>query len=57
MKVKQYQAVTLQEAFAQAKAELGEDAVLLHQREVTQPELKCRRILTKNCEMRVETEI
>ncbi len=46
MKVKQYRAVTLQEAFAQAKAELGEDAVLLHQREVTQPGQTGRRAQT-----------
>lgn len=37
MKVKQYRAVTLQEAFAQAQAEMGEDAVLLHQKDVIQP--------------------
>ncbi|MCL4835648.1 MAG: flagellar biosynthesis protein FlhF [Caldilineaceae bacterium] len=37
MKVKQYRAVTLQEAFAQAQAEMGEDAVLLHQKDVLQP--------------------
>jgi len=36
MKVKQFRAVTLQEAFAAAQAELGEDAVLLHQKEVIQ---------------------
>lgn len=36
MKVKQFRAVTLQEAFAAAQAEFGEDAVLLHQKEVIQ---------------------
>ena len=46
MKVKQYRAVTLQEAFAQAQAELGEDAVLLHQKEVSQPTRLGRRAST-----------
>lgn len=42
MKVRRYRAVNLQEAFAQAQAELGEDAVLLHQQEVEQPSLSGR---------------
>lgn len=43
MKVKQYRAGTLQEAFALAQVELGEDAVLLHQKEIVQPGLSGRR--------------
>lgn len=43
MKVRRYRAVNLQEAFAQAQAELGEDAVLLHQQEVQQPSSSGRR--------------
>ncbi len=42
MKVKTYRAETLQEAFAKAQAELGEDAVLLHQREVPTPSSRGR---------------
>jgi len=43
MKVKQYRASTLQEAFALAQAELGEDAMLLHQKEIVQPGVLGRR--------------
>ncbi|MFZ1754861.1 MAG: flagellar biosynthesis protein FlhF [Caldilineaceae bacterium] len=46
MKVKQYRAANLQEAFAQAQAELGDDAVLLHQKDVVQPAQAGRRAAT-----------
>ncbi len=37
MKLRKYRAASIKQAFAQARAELGEDAVLLHQRKVPHP--------------------
>lgn len=46
MNVRTYRADTLQEAFSHAQEEMGQDAVLLHQREVRLPDERGRRSKT-----------